>query len=129
MIDVEYSQIELDFCPECEGVWFDSQELELLVGKMGLEDSGLAVDSIADAPEAETTEKPRKCPICNRKMGKAYIGHQPRILIDVCRWGDGLWFDGGEVHQLIKQLAYKPQAGKDSQQQVVNFLGEVFRAE
>ena len=129
MIDVEYSQIELDYCPECQGVWFDSQELELLVERLGLEEPSLAVDDIAAGPEAETAEKPRRCPICNRRMGKAHIGHQPRILIDVCHWGDGLWFDGGEVSQLIKQLASKTQAVEDSQQQVVNFLGEVFRAE
>ena len=129
MIDVEYSQIELDYCPDCQGVWFDSQELELLVERLGLGECGLAVDTIAAGPEAETTERPRRCPICNRRMGKAHIGYQPRILIDVCRRGDGLWFDGGEVNQLLKQLADRPQAGGDPQQQVVNFLGEVFQAE
>ena len=30
MIDVEYEQIELDYCVKCRGVWFDSNELELM---------------------------------------------------------------------------------------------------
>lgn len=128
MIDVEYNRIELDYCTVCKGVWFDTEELELLIESMGMEESGLAVDNIAASPEAETTEKLRKCPICRMKMGKAHIGHEPRILIDVCRRGDGLWFDGGEVGQLMKQLIKKPSKKGDSQQQVINFLGEVFGA-
>ena len=128
MIDVEYNRIELDYCTVCQGVWFDTAELELLVESMGLEETGLAVDSIIGSPEAKTSEKGRKCPICGQKMGKANIGSEPRILIDVCRRGDGLWFDGGEAGQLIKQLVKKPQAGGDSQQQVISFLGEVFGA-
>jgi Zn-finger nucleic acid-binding protein len=61
-------------------------------------------------------------------MDKAHIGKEPKILIDVCRQGDGLWFDGGEVNLLITQLIGKPMAKGDSQQQVINFLGEVFGA-
>ena len=128
MIDVEYNRIELDYCTVCRGVWFDTEEMELLIESIGLEESGLAVDSITGSPEAETSEKGRKCPICGQKMGKANISHEPRILIDACRQGDGLWFDGGEVGQLIKQLIKKPQVEGDSQQQVINFLGEVFGA-
>jgi len=30
MIDVEYHQIELDYCTNCHGVWFDAEELGLL---------------------------------------------------------------------------------------------------
>ena len=30
MIDVEYHQIELDYCIKCHGVWFDAEELGLL---------------------------------------------------------------------------------------------------
>ena len=128
MIDVEYNRIELDYCTVCKGVWFDAEELELLIESVGLEESGLAVDSITGLPEAETSEKGRKCPICGQKMGKANIGHEPRILIDFCRRGDGLWFDGGEVGQLIKQLIKKPKVEGDSQQKVITFLGEVFGA-
>ena len=43
----------------------------------------------------------------------------------VCRKGDGLFFDGGEVNQLIKQLPAK-EPGKEHP--VIDFLGEVFKA-
>ena len=128
MVDIEYNRIELDYCTNCRGVWFDAEELELLVEGMRLGESVLAVDNITGSQEPKIAEKKRKCPICGWKMGKATIGKESRIFIDVCRRGDGLWFDGGEVAQLIKQLIKKPTKEKDSQQRVINFLGEVFSA-
>ena len=32
---VEYDRIELDYCPSCGGVWFDSGELDLLLEAAG----------------------------------------------------------------------------------------------
>jgi Zn-finger nucleic acid-binding protein len=128
MIVVEYSNIELDYCLICHGVWFDSDELELLLKCMDLDTPDLMLGHILDSADAETTEKERKCPICRRKMKKTTIGDRPKILIDVCRRKDGLWFDGGEVSELVKELAKKIPAGKEAQHKVISFLGEVFQA-
>lgn len=127
MIDVEYERIELDYCTKCRGVWFDADELELLFEKMGIEKHGLPLDGILKMPEAATTEKGRKCPICDRRMKKTTIGDKDGVLIDTCINGDGLWFDGGEVSQLVKQIAARPSKEGGSQQQVLTFLGEVFK--
>ncbi len=128
MIVVEHENIELDYCTDCSGVWFDAGELELLLETMELEGSSLSLDSILTSPEAKSSEKKRKCPICRQKMKKATVGHEPEVLIDACQRGDGLWFDKGEVGQLITQLSDKPSEKADSQGRVITFLGEVFRA-
>jgi len=128
MIVVEHENIELDYCTDCSGVWFDAGELELLLESMELEGSSLSLDSILTSPEAKSSEKRRKCPICRQKMKKATVGHEPEVLIDACQRGDGLWFDKGEVGQLITQLAGKPSEKADSQGRIITFLGEVFRA-
>ncbi len=128
MIVVEHENIELDYCTDCSGVWFDAGELELLLETMELEGSSLSLDSILTSPEAKSSEKKRKCPICRQKMKKATVGHEPEVLIDACQRGDGLWFDEGEVGQLITQLSDKPSQVTDSQGRVITFLGEVFRA-
>jgi len=128
MIDVEHNRIELDYCINCQGVWFDAEELELLFDRMGLENHGLPLDDLIHSAEAKTSEREHKCPICNQRMKKTIIGQQPEILIDVCRQGDGLWFDGGEVGQLLKQLIKKSSGKAGSQQQVLTFLGEGFQA-
>jgi Zn-finger nucleic acid-binding protein len=128
MIVVEYHNIELDYCNNCKGVWFDSGELELLLKSYGLEEPKTFFDGIFNSQESVSSEKKRNCPICGHKMKKTTIGGQPEILIDVCRDNHGLWFDGGEVTQFIGHLAGEHPPKRDSREHVISFLGEVFRA-
>jgi Zn-finger nucleic acid-binding protein len=128
MIVVEYQNIELDYCNNCKGVWFDSGELELLLKSQGLEEPKAFFDGILKSQEAASPEKKRNCPVCSHKMKKTAIGEQPEILIDICRDKHGLWFDGGEVAQLIRRLAGEHPPKQDSREQVISFLEEVFEA-
>jgi hypothetical protein len=128
MIVVEYQNIELDYCNSCKGVWFDSGELELLLKSQGLEEPKAFFDGILNSQEAASPEKKRNCPACGHKMKKTAIGGQPEILIDICHDEHGLWFDGGEVTQLIRRLAGEHPPKHDSREQVISFLEEVFEA-
>ena len=128
MIVVEHEKIELDYCVNCSGVWFDSGELELFLETMKLEDSGLSPANLLSLPEAKTSEKKRKCPICGKRMRKVSIGQKPKVLIDACPKGDGLWFDGGEVDRLLSQLTEKPTEVADSPGHIMSFIGKVFKA-
>jgi len=129
MIVIEYHSIELDYCNSCKGVWFDSGELELLFESYGLEETKVFLDGILNSEEAVSSEKKRNCPICGHNMKKAVIGAQPAILIDICRDEHGLWFDGGEVTQLIRHLAEEHPPTHDSREQVISFLEEVFEVQ
>jgi len=129
MIVVEQDKIELDHCTKCAGVWFDAGELELMLEKMGLDRGALSLAKIADLPDVKTVEKKRRCPVCGRKMKKRKIGGEAEVLIDVCQRGDGLWFDGGEVHQIIERCAPKSGAKMGSEERVLSFLGDTFKAE
>jgi Zn-finger nucleic acid-binding protein len=123
---VEYNKIELDYCPTCQGVWFDAGELELLMESAGLEDHRRYLDRIVQAPEAASSEKKRKCPICRHKMKKTYIDEDKKILVDICHVGDGIWFDGGEVSHLLKALVAKSLA-QGASQDVLAFVGDMFK--
>ncbi|UCB42187.1 MAG: zf-TFIIB domain-containing protein [Dehalococcoidales bacterium] len=125
MIVVEHENIELDYCDNCSGVWFDAGEVALLMEAMGLESAGL--DSLHLAAEAKSSEGTRKCPECNKKMKKIALGHTPELIIDVCPQEDGLWFDSGEVGQLVAHLSAQIEGTEDSQERVIEFLGEVFK--
>ena len=129
MIVVEYNDIELDYCDQCRGVWFDAGELELILQKLELESEHILFTNMLQSPPAVTSEKLRKCPICSRKMRKANLGGQPELLVDLCIREDGIWFDGGEVAQLIQQLARGQAGGDGPQQKLMNFIGEVFQAQ
>lgn len=125
MIVVEYNHIELDYCSNCHGVWFDTGELELLLGSLGLGSASPFLKSILETEEAETAEKKRRCPLCRQKMKKANL--ETKTLVDVCSQREGLWFDGGEVGELIRQLAKTMPVKADTPQKVISFLGEVFK--
>ncbi len=129
MIVVEHDNIELDYCTECNGVWFDAGELDLMLQSIDIDSGGSLLKGMLNAPEAESPEKKRKCPICGSKMKKTTTGENRKILIDVCPQGDGLWFDGGELSLLIKHISGKVQEGSEAQQQITAFLGKVFKAQ
>ena len=121
MIVVEHKKIEVDNCARCSGVWFDCGELELLMETVGAK----GPDFCQTSPESKSAEKGRKCPLCGRRMNKTLMGEEPKVLIDACPRGEGLWFDGGEVDQLIRQAAAKADRCPEG---VASFLGDLFQA-
>ena len=126
MIIVEYKQIELDVCPECKGVWFDADELELLLDSLGLA-PGQLVRPLPEKP----AEKPRRCLYCRRKMAKVLMGPGDGVMIDRCKHGHGLWFDGGELDTIIQglrrpEVADQPDA--EAGEGVGSFLADVLLA-
>jgi Zn-finger nucleic acid-binding protein len=123
---IEYKNIELDYCPICQGVWFDSGELELLLELAKPGDYQHYLEGIINGQEVKTSEKERKCPICRGKMKKGYIDREKKVLVDVCRVGEGIWFDGGEVQHLVQNLAEKSKT-KDASQGVLDFVGDLLK--
>ncbi len=119
LIVAEREGIELDVCPWCHGLWFDAGELALLAEKLGrplpVAEGSLEV--------AESSEKARVCPRCDKAMEKVYVGTSPRVLLDRCRARHGLWFDHGELGTLVSQLPV--QAGSHHEA-VLAFMGETF---
>ena len=125
MVIVEHDEIELDYCTNCKGVWFDSGELELLLDAAEVENYQDFLENIIESGDAATKEKKRRCPICSRKMKKTHIGADNELLIDVYSNADGIWFDGGEVAHLVKLRSGGP--AQTGQGKVMNFLGEVLK--
>jgi len=125
MLVVEYDDVELDHCARCGGTWFDHDELSLLLTDKGDEAlAQLKADMIAALPDAATLEKPRRCPRCRDRMRKVNIGPAQRVMVDVCPQGHGLWFDRGEVRELVADL---PTTGDDLPARALRFLGGVIR--
>jgi hypothetical protein len=129
MIVVEHDSVELDYCTDCKGVWFDAGEMNLLFQSIDIDGSGYLIKDMLNTAETKSSEKKRKCPICVSKMKKISSGKQGMILVDVCPQGDGIWFDGGELTQLLKQLSAKEDEGTEPQRRMTAFLGDVFKAQ
>lgn len=98
MIVLELEQVETDYCTFCKGIWLDEGELELLL------EGASAKDELLKSLHPDTTsrEHPRSCPRCRKKMNKVYLGEKDEVLLDSCRKGHGIWFDAGELHEVVK---------------------------
>jgi Zn-finger nucleic acid-binding protein len=127
-IVVEYNDIELDYCTQCRGVWFDTGELELLLASAGLGGHEAFLESVLSSAAADVGEKKRRCPICNLKMKKAYIDRQDKTVVDICPDGHGIWFDGGELERLLSELAAETPGNSEAYQKVIEHFGKTLRA-
>ena len=125
MIVVEHKRIELDYCLQCSGVWFDAGELDLLVEALTSDGECISQGGLLTPDKAAVTEARHKCPVCNQKMDKVWLGKEPKVLVDSCPRGDGFWFDGGELHQVLSQIG---PADKTCSKEILFFLGDAFQA-
>jgi Zn-finger nucleic acid-binding protein len=120
MITCQLEEVEVDYCLDCAGIWLDAGELEEL-----LDDTARAKELLASfKPAKNCTEKPRKCPICLKKMEKILVGPDASAqLIDRCKRGDGLWFDRGELGDVLAIGSF------DEQGKVQKLLADMFGGE
>jgi len=120
MIVVERNRIEIDYCSNCGGIWFDSGELELLSEALGVSIS--LPDYLAFEP-VKSSERVRNSPRTGKSMDKINLGTADRpIIIDRDKDGLGLWFDAGEMASVIE--LYLDRQSEEGNDQVLRFLGE-----
>lgn len=128
VVIVEHDQIELDHCLECHGVWFDGEELALLFESAGV-DIRPQLDAIMKQPNLTDDEVERigeiwlDCPRCGDRMHKIRFGTDVSVNLDRCDCGDGLWFDGGE---LLELMAHLNEVTNGALGRAVRFVEEVF---
>ena len=117
MIVLELDEVEIDFCLDCNGIWLDAGELELL-----LNDSQKAVKLLQSFKTVKRTgEQSRKCPICLKKMQKVQVGQADKpLLIDRCSKEHGLWFDKGELQDVLDAGSF------DNERKIQKLLADMF---
>lgn len=118
LIVLELQQIEVDYCTNCEGIWLDAGELELL-----LETEDERTRLIRFFKEAgEVREKSYDCPICGKKMNKFEIGEKGKIVVDKCRKNHGIWFDKGELQKVVEF------GSLNKENKIINLLKDMFES-
>ncbi|MHC4647760.1 MAG: zf-TFIIB domain-containing protein [Planctomycetota bacterium] len=120
MITLELADVEIDYCTDCGGIWLDAGELEMLL------DNPQQAKELLDSfkVDAHSTEKARKCPICLKKMQKVVVSlSTPALLLDKCKKGDGLWFDKGELQDILSC------AQLDKENRIQKLLADMFGQE
>lgn|GEM_PF-558654 len=92
MEKVTFQTIEIDRCPECQGIWFDLHEHEDLRALPGSEQIDVGADS------AVVTEDSRSlnCPRCRTRMYTTRDPEQTHLVFEKCSVCYGVFFDAGE---------------------------------
>jgi Zn-finger nucleic acid-binding protein len=103
LIALEIESIEIDHCTACGGVWLDAGELSLLLEGAANRDALMAGLSRVHARQDD-----KRCPICSKKFLKVAAGTKGDIILDVCPRNDGLWFDRGELADVLKLGSFPP---------------------
>ncbi len=96
---VEGCDVEIDHCPECDGMWFDGGELESLLGDLAADFREMPL-----GPPMYTV----LCPVCREPM---INGNYPGtyVKIDYCRDCGGLWLDRDEFQEIFTVRDSKDQ--------------------
>ena len=93
--------LEIDACTECNGLWFDPKELTTFLQSDAMKRRFLWADAVpAESVGYVINTTRRRCPRDESGMNeKIYAG----ITLDFCPQCKGLWFDDGEVRQIMER--------------------------
>ncbi len=105
MIILELEQVETDYCVSCKGIWLDEGELELLLG--GPEAGSKLMTTLKE--DVLNKEQHRSCPRCHKKMKKVFFSEKQEVTLDKCRKNHGLWFDAGELQEIVGHAVHGEQ--------------------
>jgi Zn-finger nucleic acid-binding protein len=98
MIPVQFNEIDVDRCTNCQGLWFDEfekAELQKLKGS--------AVIDTGDPKVGHDFNKVDRiqCPRCGSRMIRMVDLNQPHIWFEHCTVCGGSFFDAGEFKDLM----------------------------
>ena len=113
MVVLEFNQVEIDYCPSCQGCWLDEGELELL---LQLSEERLDLSHLPGSKKSS-----RRCPRCLKKMRKGLFPGTD-VEVDICPRDGGIWLDRGELLAIAQSKASEQAVG-----QVKNFFANLFK--
>lgn len=93
-------RLEVEQCFECNGVWFDANELEsYLFEKITVINSA----EVSPVLKQIHNEKIGLCPTCNIELSKEQAPKDKNVTIDKCQQCQGVWLDMTEIDILEEQ--------------------------
>ncbi|WP_375764859.1 zf-TFIIB domain-containing protein [Archangium gephyra] len=111
------SQVEIDTCPRCHGLWFDRGELERFPDRLPAR-SFLAMKGQsfsrcrkghpvgrAEAVCPTCRSEPVRCPACAERLRRVVTSASP---VDVCPSCEGVWLDAGAFEALAGVTDTRP---------------------
>ncbi len=97
----------IDRCPDCEGLWIETEVVERMYKDRENAPSIQAMaasDKQAVQPTGTGALKPEgyiQCPDCGKLMNRQNFGRFSGVIIDSCK-AHGTWFDADELRRIIE---------------------------
>ena len=134
---VKVNDVEVDQCPKCEGVWFDSRKTDELIAilRQGYDHLPPRLQKSWHKGGGRMTPMALAryfCPRCGAELATYwYRPEEGRVFqVDGCRInGCGFWLDDGELglaHELLSFVAPEELAPEESEsiiERLLKFLG------
>ncbi len=106
MEKVLFHNVEVDYCPECLGVWFDVDELAHAKNDKDAELQWLDFDIWRDKGKFKLSKSDKHCPV--DRTGLMQVSYDnSNVKIDFCKFCQGIWLDRGEFKQIMVYLRKK----------------------
>ena len=120
LVAFELDGVEIDHCVECYGTWFDAGELEMLsqLAEASAEPLARVIQSAAALKKGK-----RHCVRCRQHLTLIAVGDDTTVELDHCPNGHGLWFDQGELRQMIAIFESEETSS------VARFFAELYKTE
>jgi Zn-finger nucleic acid-binding protein len=100
---VSVDSIEVEKCPECQGLWFAKDEIRQAEELKGLDEGWLSFGLWSDHDAFEAEKSSRKCPVCGQNMATILYG-DTSVKVDYCMDEHGVWLDQGEFESIVDSL-------------------------
>jgi Zn-finger nucleic acid-binding protein len=94
--------VAVDRCASCDGIWFDAEELGLLLA----EDSRHVASLLRGNLHEPADGKKGICPRDSSELLRVFSSIDRTVVIDACPDCHGIWLDGGEFEKLF--MARRP---------------------
>ena len=124
------SDVMLDTCPDCCGVFIDNDLLERILAELRYRSSAAkSADTQTGGAASQRPPKAQsgpfyvKCPDCDANMARRVFAERAGVVVDLCRH-HGTWLDPDELDQLI---AFVQRGGLDRSAAQTNFDSSALR--
>lgn len=98
--------VEVNYCPNCLGLWFEEEELRWAKDEKDKDLRWLDIDLWKDEKKFKISYGIRLCPSCRVPLYEVYYGDS-RVIVDVCNLCHGIWLDRAEFKKIIGWLQKK----------------------
>ncbi|MCD5397203.1 MAG: zf-TFIIB domain-containing protein [Candidatus Pacebacteria bacterium] len=97
---------EVDFCPDCLGLWFEKDELRQAKDNKDKNINWLDIDLWKDKEKLKIASGQKLCPNCRLPLYEVQYSDSG-VKVDICNICEGIWLDRGEFKKIIDYLRKK----------------------